>query len=61
MIVSMKQFCSKCGAKNPRIGQRYCLSCHRAYMRKYRSEHVTVSLSPKEAKAVREVLKKSRS
>lgn len=35
----MTDKCSKCGAEHRRRGQRYCLVCHAAYMRKYRKSH----------------------
>ena len=42
-IVSVKQFdvveCSKCGALHGRVGQRYCVPCHNAYMREWRKAH----------------------
>ena len=31
--------CSKCGGINLREGQRYCLACHRAYNRQWRTDH----------------------
>lgn len=31
--------CSKCGGDNNRLGQRYCLGCHNAYMREWRKTH----------------------
>ena len=31
--------CSKCGNDNGRINQRYCKSCHSAYMRENRLKH----------------------
>lgn len=32
-------FCSKCGGEHSRQGQRYCVSCHNAYMREWRKTH----------------------
>lgn len=31
--------CSKCGLENNRQNQRYCLTCHNAYMREWRKTH----------------------
>lgn len=33
------KFCSKCSGKLNRKGQRYCLKCHAAYMRRWRPKH----------------------
>ena len=33
------QVCTKCGDDHERQGQRYCLSCHAAYMREWRKTH----------------------
>lgn len=35
--------CSKCGAEEAREGQRWCRSCHAAYMRLRRTREITVS------------------
>lgn len=34
--LSHGKHCSRCGAAHTRIGQRYCCSCHAAYMRGWR-------------------------
>lgn len=31
--------CSKCGDPRDRIGQKYCLACHRLYQRQWRQTH----------------------
>jgi hypothetical protein len=31
--------CSNCGGKHARKGQRYCVTCHNAYMRNWRKTH----------------------
>jgi len=31
--------CSGCGDLHDRVGQRYCVTCHAAYMRAWRVEH----------------------
>lgn len=33
------ELCSKCGAEERRPGQRWCKTCHAAYVREWRSRH----------------------
>jgi hypothetical protein len=35
----MSRACSKCGTQHDRKGQKYCASCHAAYMREWRKTH----------------------